>query len=76
MVDESIFLSKGFARTLLIGHVTVLAIFAFVDWCRADGGPLKLILTALRDPMRPASKQAQTPSGLSNEIGVDFGNLI
>ena len=33
-VDEDIFLSSEFAKTLLLGHAAVLAMFLFIWWCR------------------------------------------
>ncbi|KAL8171522.1 hypothetical protein V2J09_023326 [Rumex salicifolius] len=42
-VPEPIFVSKGFAISLLITHLGLLAIFAHYKWCKYEGGLLKFL---------------------------------
>ncbi len=41
-LDEDAFLSKRMSVGLLVGHLTVLSLFAATKWCRSEGGPLML----------------------------------
>ena len=42
-LDEETFLSKPFARILLLGHVTTLVAFGLFKWCRCEGGTFALL---------------------------------
>ncbi|XP_077218532.1 asparagine-linked glycosylation 3 [Tasmannia lanceolata] len=37
-IPEVIFVSKGFASTLLVVHLVLLAVFAHYKWCKHEGG--------------------------------------
>jgi hypothetical protein len=67
MVEESTFLRPEFARVLIVGHLTVLAIFGFFKWPKADGGALYLIREAMKNPTKPASNRFQSPPGACME---------
>ncbi|KAH0827128.1 mannosyltransferase [Lanmaoa asiatica] len=53
-LDEQTFLSRSWARGLLIGHVTVLVAFGLFRWCRSDGGVAVVLRKGFRHPMLPA----------------------
>jgi alpha-1,3-mannosyltransferase len=52
-LDEETFLSRSWARGLLVGHVTVLVAFGLFRWCRSDGGVAVVLRKGFRHPMRP-----------------------
>jgi alpha-1,3-mannosyltransferase len=60
-VPEDIFLSRKFATSLLMGHVSVLALFVLFRWFKGDGGPISTARRAILCPFRRAS--LQFPSG-------------
>ena len=51
-LDEETFLSRSWARGLLVGHVTVLVVFGLFRWCRSDGGVAAVLSKGFRRPMR------------------------
>ncbi|KAK8926469.1 Dol-P-Man:Man(5)GlcNAc(2)-PP-Dol alpha-1,3-mannosyltransferase [Platanthera zijinensis] len=48
-VPEEIFVSKEFASSLLLIHLTLLLIFAHHKWCKHEGGLINLIQSLARD---------------------------
>jgi alpha-1,3-mannosyltransferase len=62
-VDEKTFLSPGFARALLIGHVSVLILFGWQRWTKKDGGVTFVLKRALRYPFEPASNPKISADG-------------
>lgn len=50
-LDEQTFLSRPWARSLLLGHVTVLVAFGLFRWCRSDGGVTIVLRKGFRHPM-------------------------
>ncbi|THV05307.1 glycosyltransferase family 58 protein [Dendrothele bispora CBS 962.96] len=82
MVPEEIFLSQGWAKSLLIGHVTVLFCFGLFSWCKPDGGVFNIVERALRRPHRPAGLAPITPDYVatvlftSNLIGILFARSL
>ncbi|KAF9246255.1 mannosyltransferase [Melanogaster broomeanus] len=81
-VDENTFLSPSWARSLLIGHVTVLVAFGLFRWCRSDGGVAALLSRGFRRPMRPAALAPVSPDYVatvlmtSNLIGILFARSL
>ena len=63
-VDEQTFLSPMWARSLLLGHITVLVAFGLYKWCQSDGGALTVIRRGLRRPSRPAGLSPVSPDCL------------
>jgi len=51
-LDEQTFLSRSWARGLLVGHVSVLVAFGLFRWCRSDGGVSAVLRKGFRHPMR------------------------
>lgn len=81
-IPEDTFLSKQFALSLLMGHLTTLALFAFFRWFKSDGG---LIETVKRGFIRPLQRASwDLPSGdeivtvlfTSNLIGITFARSL
>lgn len=54
-LDEQTFLSRSWARGLLVGHVTVLVAFGLFRWCRSDGGVAVILRKGFRRPMLPST---------------------
>ncbi len=54
-LGEELFLSPAWAKGLLVGHVTTLALFGLFKWCRSDGGVMKVLEKGLRQPLRAPS---------------------
>ena len=52
-LDEETFLSRSWARGLLVGHVTALVAFGLFRWCRSDGGVAVVLRKGFRHPMLP-----------------------
>jgi alpha-1,3-mannosyltransferase len=52
-IPEEIFLSPGWAKSLLVGHASVLIAFAVFRWCRRDGGAWVVLDRGLRRPGLP-----------------------
>ncbi|XAR61320.1 Dolichyl-P-Man:Man(5)GlcNAc(2)-PP-dolichol alpha-1,3-mannosyltransferase [Bertholletia excelsa] len=46
-IPEPVFVSKGFAITLLITHLLLLALFAHYVWCKHEGGLLNFLQSRL-----------------------------
>lgn len=64
-VSEETFLSKGFARGLLIAHVVTLIAFGWFRWNPVPGGSaavLKRGLSSVKASFRPAVPLGQLPS--------------
>ncbi|KIK59804.1 glycosyltransferase family 58 protein [Collybiopsis luxurians FD-317 M1] len=82
MIPEDIFLSKGWARGLLIGHLSVLVIFGLSRWCKKDGGVWAVLNRAIRRPTLPAGIAPVTPNDVatfmftSNLIGLVFARSL
>lgn len=53
-VAEEIFLSSRWAKALLVGHISVLAVFGLFRWCRNDGTVWIVLKRGLRRPTSPA----------------------
>lgn len=53
-LGETTFLSKGFALTLISGHLLTLLAFGLMIWCRNDGSTFRVIRRAISSPGRPA----------------------
>ncbi|EPQ58193.1 glycosyltransferase family 58 protein [Gloeophyllum trabeum ATCC 11539] len=81
-VDETTFLSPGWARGLLLGHITVLCGFGLVKWCRRDGGVWAILSRGLRRPTLPAHLAPVTADHVatilftSNLIGILFARSL
>ncbi|TFK54964.1 mannosyltransferase [Heliocybe sulcata] len=81
-IDEDVFLSPGWARGLLLGHVMTLCAFGLFKWCRQDGGALATLGRGLRRPTLPAhlapvtADQVATILFTSNLIGVLFARSL
>jgi len=61
MVGEEMFLSKGWARGLLVGHLGVLVVFGLTRWT----GGIREIERGLRNPGKPSSmKRMMTADGM------------
>lgn len=54
LVDEETFLSRGWAKGLIIGQLSTLAAFGLFQWCNRDGGVWKVLSRGLRRPTLPA----------------------
>ena len=54
-LGEDLFLSPAWAKGLLVGHVTTLALFGLFKWCRSDGGVWSVLERGLRQPLRAPS---------------------
>ncbi|KAJ3916271.1 glycosyltransferase family 58 protein [Lentinula edodes] len=82
MVPEDTFLSQGWAKGLLIGHLSVLIIFGLTRWCKKDGGVWVVLDRALRRPTLPAGVAPVTPDYVattmftSNLIGLIFARSL
>ncbi|WOO81107.1 Dol-P-Man:Man(5)GlcNAc(2)-PP-Dol alpha-1,3-mannosyltransferase [Vanrija pseudolonga] len=85
-VSEETFLSKGFARGLLIAHVVTLIAFGWFRWNPVPGGSaavLKRGLSSVKASFRPAVPLGQLPSShiplvlfTSNLIGMTFARSL
>ena len=49
-LGEELFLSRGWANTLLVAHVFVLANFGLLKWCRSNGGVWTVLGRGFRRP--------------------------
>lgn len=87
-VGEEIFLSREFSVTLLVGHVTVLVLFALTRWLAPAGRPVRDMVARLlrgQDPLgdiqHPVSKRI-TPKYVvttvltANAIGMLFARSL
>ena len=61
-IGEELFLNSVWAKTLLLGHVITLMIFAQTIWCKHDGGLVPMIKRSLRNVTKPASTQVTATS--------------
>ncbi|KAG6376391.1 dolichyl-P-Man:Man(5)GlcNAc(2)-PP-dolichyl mannosyltransferase [Boletus reticuloceps] len=81
-LDEQTFLSRSWARGLLVGHVTVLVAFGLFRWCRSDGGVAVVLRRGFRSPMlspslSPVSADyVATVLMTSNLIGILFARSL
>ncbi|KAG8217767.1 mannosyltransferase [Butyriboletus roseoflavus] len=83
-LDEQTFLSRSWARGLLLGHVTVLVAFGLFRWCRSDGGVAVVLRNGFRRPMLPATLSPVLVSAdyvatvlmTSNLIGILFARSL
>ncbi|XXQ35147.1 Dol-P-Man:Man(5)GlcNAc(2)-PP-Dol alpha-1,3-mannosyltransferase [Plasmodiophora brassicae] len=71
---EGTFLSKGLAVTLLLGHVSTLALFTRQHWVRQAGGVMPLIRNRKPMPLTPA--QIVDILFIANFIGIVFSRTI
>ncbi|KAF5369448.1 hypothetical protein D9758_002671 [Tetrapyrgos nigripes] len=82
IVSEETFLSREFAKCLLIGHVVILVCFGLFRWCKSDGGVVTVLDRALRRLNRPAGLAPITPDYVatvlftSNLIGILFARSL
>lgn len=60
-IAEDVFLSKRFALSLLVGHLSVLCLFVLRRWFANEGGLIATIKRAFNGPLRRAS--LELPSG-------------
>ncbi|KAI0319373.1 mannosyltransferase [Amylostereum chailletii] len=80
-VDEEKFLSPAFAKTLLLGHASVLVAFGLFRWTRKEGGVVAIMRRAVRFPMQPPSPsmspdEVTTILFTSNLIGILFARSL
>ncbi|KAH7923869.1 mannosyltransferase [Leucogyrophana mollusca] len=81
-IDEITFLSAGWARGLLLGHLSVLVAFGLFRWCRSDGGVATVLSRGLRRPALPAGLAPVSPDYVatvlltSNLIGILFARSL
>jgi len=81
-LDEQTFLSRSWARGLLVGHVTVLVAFGLFRWCRSDGGVAVVLRRGFSSPMlspslSPVSADyVATVLMTSNLIGILFARSL
>ena len=66
-LGEDLFLSPAWAKGLLVGHVTTLALFGLFKWCRSDGGVWSVLERGLRQPLRAPSA---APLAADRELNV------
>ncbi|KAJ7273595.1 dolichyl-P-Man:Man(5)GlcNAc(2)-PP-dolichyl mannosyltransferase [Mycena haematopus] len=82
MVGEEIFLSSQWANGLLLGHISCLAAFGLVIWCKKDGGAWVVLKRGLTKPELPASFRSLTADYIatifftSNLIGIIFARSL
>ena len=60
-LDEETFLSRPWALGLLLGHVTLLAVFGWFRWCEPDGGAWRVLSRGLKRPWLAATLTPATP---------------
>lgn len=72
-LSEERFLDPNFAKTLLVGHVSVLVAFGLFRWCRTSGGVLAVLNRAIQDPSRPGSP---VPISADGEYARLPGSLV
>jgi alpha-1,3-mannosyltransferase len=58
---EQTFLDHRWALGLMVGHVTVLATFAWFRWCQFDGGAWPVLSRGWKRPLFPAALGPITP---------------
>jgi alpha-1,3-mannosyltransferase len=81
-VDENVFLSPSWAKSLLIGHVSALVFFGLFVWCRSEGNAWNVLNRGLRRPTLPAGLTRLTPDYVatvlftSNLIGILFARSL
>ncbi|KAG8818711.1 dolichyl-P-Man:Man(5)GlcNAc(2)-PP-dolichol alpha-1,3-mannosyltransferase [Serendipita sp. 400] len=81
-IPEDVFLSRRFALTLLMGHLSVLVLFAFRKWFQNDGGLLATVRRGFIKPFQRASWDLPTGDEIitilftSNLIGVTFARSL
>lgn len=79
---EETFLDKRLALGLLIGHLSVLAVFGWFRWCNPDGGAFNVLSRGLKRPLLPAGLAVVTPDYVatvlftSNLIGILFARSL
>ncbi|KAE9400725.1 glycosyltransferase family 58 protein [Gymnopus androsaceus JB14] len=82
MVPEDTFLSQGWARGLMVGHLSLLILFGLSRWCKQDGGVWVVLDRTLRRPTLPAGIVPVTPDYVatvmftSNLIGLVFARSL
>ncbi|KAJ7582874.1 glycosyltransferase family 58 protein [Mycena floridula] len=82
MVPEETFVRSGWARTLLLGHLSVLVLFGCFRWCKKQGGIQKVLYRGLRNPSRPGGVLPVTSNDIatilftSNLIGIIFARSL
>ncbi|KZP24739.1 glycosyltransferase family 58 protein [Athelia psychrophila] len=82
LVDEETFLSRGWAKGLIIGQLSTLAAFGLFQWCNRDGGVWKVLSRGLRRPTLPAGLAPITADHIatvlftSNLIGIIFARSL
>lgn len=65
---EETFLDKRLALGLLIGHLSVLAVFGWFRWCNPDGGAFNVLSRGLKRPLLPAGLAVVTPDCSYNHL--------
>ncbi|KAH7915011.1 mannosyltransferase [Hygrophoropsis aurantiaca] len=81
-IGEDTFLSPGWARGLLLGHLSGLVLFALFKWCNGDGGVFNVLSRGLRRPALPAGLAPVSPDHVatilmtSNLIGILFARSL
>ncbi|KAG9318731.1 mannosyltransferase [Chiua virens] len=78
-LDEDTFLSRSWARGLLVGHLTVLVAFGLFRWCRADGGVTLILRRGFCRPGRPCHalrSYVATVLMTCNLIGILFARSL
>ncbi|KAI0636819.1 mannosyltransferase [Trametes polyzona] len=81
-VGEGVFLSPGWARGLLVAHVTTLVLFGLFKWCRSDGGVWQVLDRGLRKSTQAPALAPLTADYVvtvlytSNLIGILFARSL
>ncbi|KAI0720941.1 glycosyltransferase family 58 protein [Cerioporus squamosus] len=81
-LGEELFLSPAWAKGLLVGHVTTLALFGLFKWCRSDGGVRDVLEKGLCQPLQSPSAAPLTADHVvtvlytSNLNGILFARSL
>ncbi|KAI0673069.1 mannosyltransferase [Trametes maxima] len=81
-LDEELFHSPGWAKALLLGHVSTLVLFGLFKWCQSDGGVWQVLYKGLQRPTQAPSSTPLTADYVttllftSNLIGILFARSL
>ncbi|KAJ3478157.1 hypothetical protein NLI96_g9958 [Meripilus lineatus] len=80
-VSEETFLSPGWARALLFGHLVTLFAFGWFKWCRQEGGVISVLSKGLRNPLQSpnpmiSADYVTTVLFMSNLVGILFARSL
>ncbi|KAJ7685072.1 glycosyltransferase family 58 protein [Mycena polygramma] len=82
MVGEETFLGRQWANGLLIGHVSCLAAFGLLVWCKRDGSTWMVLRRGFKKPDLPAGYAPVTADYIAtifftaNLIGIIFARSL